>query len=74
MCQLPKRSRQSAPFATVLRHVENGIERLQVGDADVAPLYREVGGDAFVLFLRHFESADCPHTSLAHIIRAHTRL
>ncbi len=53
---------QSAPLATVLRHLENGVEHLQVGDADVAPLHREVGGDALVLFLSDF------HSTVAYII------
>ena len=35
---------QSPPLATVLGHVENGIEHLPVENADVAPLYRQVRG------------------------------
>ena len=44
--------RQPSPFAAMLGHVEDGIEYLQVRQADVAALHREVRGNAGVLSFR----------------------
>jgi len=40
---------QAAPLATVLRHVQDGVQDLQVGKTDVAPLSRKATLDLFVL-------------------------
>ena len=43
---------QAAPFAAMLRHVQDGVEHLQVRQADVAALHRKVRGNASVLGFR----------------------
>ena len=42
---------QATPLAAVLDHVEHGVERLQVGQLDVAALHRQAVRDFFVLGL-----------------------
>ena len=37
--------RQAAPFATVFHHIQQGVEKLQVGDFDIAALPRQAGLD-----------------------------
>jgi len=40
---------QAAPLATVLAHIQDGVQDLQVGKTDVAPLSRKATLDLFVL-------------------------
>ena len=40
---------QSAPFATLFGHIQQGVEKLQVGHFDVAALPRQAGLDAMQL-------------------------
>ena len=44
--------RQPPPLAAMLGHVEDGVEYLQVRQADVAALHRKVRGNAGVLIFR----------------------
>lgn len=49
--------RQAAPFAPVLGHVQNGVEHIQIGYRDVAPLLREAAFNASkLLFGDHHAS------------------
>ena len=43
-------ARQAAPFAAVFRHVEDRVKHLEVGQADISPLFRQTRGNLFVLF------------------------
>ncbi len=52
--------REAAPFAAVLRHVEDGVEHAQVRQADVAPLPRKHRLDPLVLRLGEFHAFDIP--------------
>ncbi len=49
-----KAGRQAPPLATVLGHIQNGVENPEVGNADVAPLHWKLGRDAVVLSLSEF--------------------
>ncbi len=40
---------QSAPLAALFRHLQQGVEKLQVGDFDIAALPRQAGLDAMEL-------------------------
>lgn len=40
---------QDAPFGAVLGHVEDGIEYLQIGEADISALTRQALGNLFEL-------------------------
>ena len=52
----PKPSRQPTPLAAVFGDIQNGIEYLQIGEADVAPLDREVRRNAGVLSFGEFHA------------------
>jgi len=41
--------RQASPLAAMLGHIKNGIENLQVAEADIATLAGQAGFDLFVL-------------------------
>jgi len=42
---------QTAPFAPLLHHIEQGVEKLQIGHADIAALPRQAISDALILTL-----------------------
>ena len=42
--------RQTAPFATVLDHKQQGVEQLQIAHAHIAALPRQAISDALILF------------------------
>jgi hypothetical protein len=42
--------RQGAPFASLLGHVKDRVEHLEIGQADIAPLLRQARGNQFELF------------------------
>jgi len=44
-----KMLRQTAPFAPMLHHIEQGVEKLQIGHAHVAALPRQTISDAPIL-------------------------
>jgi hypothetical protein len=48
---------QSAPFATVLRHIEDGVDHLKTTNRDIASLYREEWLDAAELSGCDFHAA-----------------
>jgi len=51
-----KSLRQSAPLAALLSHVQQRVEHLQVGKADVASLARQAGLDTKILCLGDFHA------------------
>ncbi len=53
--------RQTAPLAAVLGHVENGIEDLQVREADIAPLPQQQWHNALILYPDEFHLPVPPH-------------
>ena len=48
---IAKMLRQAAPFAAMLNHIQQRVEPLQIGHADVAALARQAIGDALKLVL-----------------------
>ena len=54
-------ARQPSPLATLLGHVQDGIENLEVRYAYVASLDGQMGGDAFVLSFREFHTTMIKH-------------
>ena len=55
-----KPCRQSSPFAAMLGDIQDGVEYLAVGKADIAALHRQMGRDAFVLSLGEFHPSRIP--------------
>ena len=51
---IAKPLRKAAPFAPVLGHIQNSIQELKVGEAYVAPLYRQAVFDSRVLLFSDF--------------------
>ena len=49
-----KPGRSAPPLAAVLGDIQNGIEDLQIGEADIAALHRETRGNAGVLGFGEF--------------------
>ena len=49
-----------SPRATVPGNVKNGVERLEVADAHIASLHRQVGSDPLVLFLCNLHALMIP--------------
>ena len=47
---------QPAPLAAMLGDIQDGIEHLQIREADIAPLHGERGGNACVLCFGEFHS------------------
>lgn len=50
---------QSAPFATVLGHIEDGVDHLQVAQTDIAALPGQTVLDGGELFGRDFHTREC---------------
>lgn len=46
-----KMFRQTAPFATMLHHIQQGVEQLQIGYAHIAALPRQTVSDPLILTL-----------------------
>lgn len=55
-----KARRQTAPFATVLRHIQDGVEDLKVGKAHIAPLGREAMHNSSILGFADFHKRILP--------------
>ena len=53
--------RQTAPFAAVLGDVQDRIEYAQIGEPDVAALYRKTVFDLLVLLFGEFHLRSMPH-------------
>ena len=45
--------RQASPLAAVFSYIQDCVEHLQIGKADVAALYRQAVGNALVLFFKY---------------------
>jgi hypothetical protein len=43
--------RQAAPFAAMLGHIQQGVEQLQIGQANIATLPRQAVGNTRILTL-----------------------
>ena len=48
---IAKMLRQTAPFTTMLHHIQQGVKQLQIGDADVAALAWQAISNALKLAL-----------------------
>ena len=57
---------QASPFATVLHHIKEAIEQLQIGHTHVAPLPRQAISDTLKLMLASFTPAILPQTPELH--------
>ena len=53
--------RQATPLAAVLGHLQNGVEYLQVREADIAPLPRQQRRNELVLYPGEFHLPVPPH-------------
>ena len=49
----PKALGKPSPLASLFRHIQNGVENLQVGQTYVAPLHRQTLADSLVLLFRN---------------------
>ncbi len=47
---------QTSPFATMLNHIQQGIDQLQIGHAHIATLARQTTSDALELTLSEFHA------------------
>jgi len=47
---------QTAPFAAMLNHIQQGVEQLQIGHAHIAALTRQTISDALKLALSEFHA------------------
>ena len=48
LCRLPTRAGEAAPFVAVLRHIQDGVQHAQVGQADIAALRGQAVPDLLV--------------------------
>jgi len=56
-----KMPRQPSPFATMLHHIEQSVEQLQIGHAHIAALPRQAISDALKLTLGNLHAhQECP--------------
>ena len=52
--------RQAAPFTAMLDRIQQGVEQLQIGHADIATLLRQTVGDALILNPGQFHNPSLP--------------
>jgi len=55
---------QAAPLATMLDHIKQSIEKLQIGHADIAALSRQAISDTLILTLSELHDRSLPVLSL----------
>ena len=63
---------QTTPFATMLDHIEQRIEQLQIGDAHVAALTRQAISDPLILTLSNLHAIENATTAAQKSISVNT--